>query len=278
VSVQKILLVTLLTLSGVASAQFDTSLLPFINEEARSRIEKEYAPAKPHKALALTETGAWQFVQGAASVEAAVASAVSRCQDRNPRHPCFAAAEDDRLVVKQRYSPESIYESALGLLKRATLSIEYYSNENRDTGVAPTGSFRRQDVHAPTPLTVPGAKTITTRELVELLRTSNPVVVNVLPWKEGVFAIPGTIWLQGMGRLLYRAEINELQTILAKVAPDKAAPLVLYCLSWECWLSYNVALNALDLGYKNVLWYRGGGQAWDEANLPLVRAKLYARF
>ena len=31
-----------------------------------------------------------------------------------------------------------------------------------------------------------------------------------------------------------------------------------YCEGAQCWESYNAALRALDLGYSNVLWYRGG--------------------
>jgi hypothetical protein len=44
--------------------------------------------------------------------------------------------------------------------------------------------------------------------------------------------------------------------------------LVFYCLSRECWMSYNAALRAIDAGYTNVLWYRGGLQAWQSAGLP----------
>lgn len=259
---------------GIA-AELSSASLPFLNEEARARIEKEYVPAQQPKALAMTETGRWHFTSRAADLDAARQRALALCQDRNPRYPCFVAAENDELVLQERYTPEAIYARAVEILKNAALSLEYYANENRDAGVASTKSFRMRDVHAPTPLAVPGAKTITTRELVELLKTSRPVLVNVLGWREGAFAIPGTVWIQGMGRQLYRGEVDELQTALAKVAPDKSAPLVLYCLSWECWLSYNATLNALQLGYTNVLWYRGGGEAWDQANLPVVRTKLY---
>jgi rhodanese-related sulfurtransferase len=27
-------------------------------------------------------------------------------------------------------------------------------------------------------------------------------------------------------------------------------------------MSYNAALRAINLGYRNVLWYRGGVEAW----------------
>ena len=46
----------------------------------------------------------------------------------------------------------------------------------------------------------------------------------------------------------------------------------------ECWLSYNAALTATDLGYTNLYWYRGGISAWNQARLPVVRTKLLKQF
>jgi len=37
----------------------------------------------------------------------------------------------------------------------------------------------------------------------------------------------------------------------------------------ECWESYNAALRALRLGYREVYWYRGGVASWQAAGLPL---------
>jgi PQQ-dependent catabolism-associated CXXCW motif protein len=157
--------------------------------------------------------------------------------------------------------------------------MESYSNEDRDDGIAPTNSRRTSNFHAPTPTSVPGAKTIKTRELVDLLTNSKPVLINVLDWQEGSFAIPGTIWIQGLGKdRLYRLDLEQIEALFTKIAPEKNAPLVFYCLSWECWASYNASLRALDLGYTNVLWYRGGIESWMQANLPTVRTRLYKQF
>jgi hypothetical protein len=38
-------------------------------------------------------------------------------------------------------------------------------------------------------------------------------------------------------------------------------------------MSYNAALRAINLGYKNVLWYRGGIEAWQRAGLPLTNTR-----
>jgi len=53
---------------------------------------------------------------------------------------------------------------------------------------------------------------------------------------------------------------------------NKQHPIVLYCLSPECWMSYNASLRAINLGYTNVLWYRGGIEAWKKAGLPVQKS------
>ncbi|MCB1568159.1 MAG: hypothetical protein KDI69_04995, partial [Xanthomonadales bacterium] len=39
-------------------------------------------------------------------------------------------------------------------------------------------------------------------------------------------------------------------------------PMVFYCQGPHCWMSYNAALRAIHLGYRQVYWYRGGVEAW----------------
>ncbi len=51
---------------------------------------------------------------------------------------------------------------------------------------------------------------------------------------------------------------------------DKSRLIVTYCASVQCWGSYNAALRAIHMGYKNVHWYRGGMEAWEQAGLPLA--------
>jgi rhodanese-related sulfurtransferase len=51
---------------------------------------------------------------------------------------------------------------------------------------------------------------------------------------------------------------------------NKQVPIVLYCQGPQCWMSYNAALRAINLGYKNVLWYRGGLEAWQRAGLQFA--------
>ncbi|MBM3346586.1 MAG: sulfurtransferase, partial [Betaproteobacteria bacterium] len=55
---------------------------------------------------------------------------------------------------------------------------------------------------------------------------------------------------------------------------EKSRPLVFFCVSAQCWLSYNAALQAVAAGYSRVYWYRGGIEAWRSAGLPLAAMAL----
>lgn len=55
---------------------------------------------------------------------------------------------------------------------------------------------------------------------------------------------------------------------LAKLPADKAATVVFFCNSGDCWRSYKAAAVVRDAGWKNVLWFRGGMPEWTEKGLP----------
>ena len=149
-----------------------------------------------------------------------------------------------------------------------------YGGEDRDWDVASTDALRTGSYHAPTPVTLSGAKPVTTHALAGSLKDSaKPVLVNVLTGK-WVAAVPGSVWLSGAGQ--GGSFDDPAQARLAKrleelTGGDKARPIVFYCLSAECWLSYNAALRARRLGYANAGWYRGGMESWKAAGLPVER-------
>jgi len=47
----------------------------------------------------------------------------------------------------------------------------------------------------------------------------------------------------------------------------KQIPVLFYCQSPQCWMSYNAALRAIIMRYTQVLWYRGGIEGWKMAGL-----------
>lgn len=151
-----------------------------------------------------------------------------------------------------------------------------YAQEARDWGVPPLAAVRKRDYHAPTPTSLPGARVIKTLQLKALLAQGGPVtVVDVLnPRRDGRArkSVPGAVWLPGAGSgEFYAAEKRRFaQALEAATQGDRQRPLVFLCLSSECWLSWNAALHALEAGYTDVLWYRGGTDAWHGASLELV--------
>jgi len=58
---------------------------------------------------------------------------------------------------------------------------------------------------------------------------------------------------------------------LAGQIPSKTTPIVFYCNGIKCGRSVKSAKIALAEGYKNVFWFRGGMQEWEEKGLPVVR-------
>jgi len=55
---------------------------------------------------------------------------------------------------------------------------------------------------------------------------------------------------------------------LAKLPADKNAPVVFFCNAGTCWKSYKASAMAVDAGYKQVAWFRGGMPEWTAKGLP----------
>lgn len=127
-------------------------------------------------------------------------------------------------------------------------------------------------------MSIPGARVIKTLELKAFLESNrNLIVIDVLGSKNRQ-SIPGALWMAGAGDgQFFGAEKSRFSTALDKLtAGDKTRPIVFLCLSSECWLSYNASLHAVEAGYKDVIWYRGGTNAWSGASLELVKAETVA--
>lgn len=151
--------------------------------------------------------------------------------------------------------------------------VTAFSFEDKNWNIEATTTPKSGLLHAPTPTSIPGARVIKTLELKALLDANrNVVVVDVLDSKTRK-SIPGAFWLPGAGDgQFYAAEKSRFTTALEKLTGgDKTRPLVFLCISSECWLSYNASLRALEAGYKDVIWYRGGTNSWTGASFELTK-------
>ena len=152
-----------------------------------------------------------------------------------------------------------------------------YADEDRDWGIAPTNRLRQQPYHGPTPLQIPGAQVVQTRQLQAMLsRRGSPILIDVLS-EDGHLTLAGAVWLPGAGHgANFLDPVQSILTrLLAQLAGgDTARPMVFFCANSQCWLSYNAALRAVAAGYSNVYWYRGGIEAWTAAGLPSARTAV----
>jgi len=147
-------------------------------------------------------------------------------------------------------------------------------DEDRDWGVEPVAEVRPKAYHAPTPITIPGARVVTTQALRQMLdQGPRPFLVDVLSG-QAHRTLPGSVWLNngGLGDFDAEEEKRFLVAIAKFVGSDKAKPIAFFCSGVECWLSYNAALRTAKAGYTNVLWYRGGIDSWRAAGHPVVTA------
>ncbi|HEY5581028.1 MAG TPA: rhodanese-like domain-containing protein [Rhodoferax sp.] len=246
--------------------------LPYVDQNAKQQWQK-YVDAKPNKAYAIAETGAWSWVQSKASEAEASAAAIAKCETF--AFPCFLFAVNGTAVWEKEHTAEAVGKRVKEKLKTAVLEGEFGKERETSFFVGPTESIGR-NYHSMTPPTIPGGKTYSTKELRDLMvGDAEPVLIDVLQGGERV-SIPGALLIPGAGVQESALLEERFAEVLAASVPDKSTPVVFFCLSYECWLSYNAALRAIRLGYKNVIWYRGGIEAWKAAKLPVLRAKPVA--
>jgi PQQ-dependent catabolism-associated CXXCW motif protein len=152
-----------------------------------------------------------------------------------------------------------------------------FSNELTDWNVPPQSELQT-NIGSETPSSIPGGRRVVTAEVLKLINTE-AVLIDVLRDNTGGHrTIPGAIYIPGAGDAgNFRDHIQRrLAQVLAQLtSQDANRELVFFCLGAECWESYNAALRAIQLGYRNVLWYRGGLQSWNAAKLPLQAAAGY---
>ncbi|MEZ5728194.1 MAG: rhodanese-like domain-containing protein [Burkholderiaceae bacterium] len=147
--------------------------------------------------------------------------------------------------------------------------------ERQDFGVPAVAELHRGPMHAPTPTSIPGGQLITTRAVVALLHTrrSPVLVLDVLGGPERLPGAQYAVPAHQPGSFDDATQQQFGQYLRQATRGNREQALVLYCQSPHCWMSYNAALRAIRLGYTNVLWYRGGIEAWKRAGQPTEPAR-----
>ena len=114
----------------------------------------------------------------------------------------------------------------------------------------------------PTPHSIPGATTIRTAELVQLMG-ERPLLIDdaVGSWGR---SLPGAMGLQGAGHtVLADSMLRRLaHTIDLLTDGNRGRPIVAFAVNAERRTGHNLALRLVELGNTRVYWYRGGLEAW----------------
>jgi rhodanese-related sulfurtransferase len=103
--------------------------------------------------------------------------------------------------------------------------------------------------------------TITREQLSSLLASADPpLLLEALPAKYFDDA-----HLPGAGNMPHDA----VAELAPRLAPDKTAPIVVYCANAACQNSRIAAVRLKQLGYADVRVYAAGKQDWVDAGLPV---------
>jgi len=58
---------------------------------------------------------------------------------------------------------------------------------------------------------------------------------------------------------------------LAAIINDKHTPVVFYCNGVKCARSVKAAKIAVESGYSNIFWFRGGWDEWINKGFPITK-------
>jgi PQQ-dependent catabolism-associated CXXCW motif protein len=92
--------------------------------------------------------------------------------------------------------------------------------------------------------------------------------------------LPGAVWMPDLGQVnLGQKERSQIEEALTQAnGGDPSRPIVVFERSSTYgWFGYHAVLRLLGMGYTNIYWYRGGLDAWHDAQLPLAQAEVGTR-
>lgn len=137
-------------------------------------------------------------------------------------------------------------------------------------------NYKMDQFRSAVPATLTGA-TVVDSEQAKILHESGQVkFIDVLPspkqppgMKEGDiwlpkkrFNIPDSIWLADVGYGVLSDEIEAyFKSNLREISQGGYDGLLFYCLT-DCWMSWNAAKRAIQMGYSDVYWFPGGVDEW----------------
>ena len=265
---------------GKISKGDDGSAVPFLNEKGRAEYKK-FLTTEYSRAFAIAEGGGSGQSSKRENRMQATASALYNC-NKSARNVCRVYTVNDDVVYSRYAAFEERSRQLLKDLARERFMFSQYGDELVDYRVPSTDTVRREDYHADTPLSLRGVNTVKTVDLVKMMVSHAPPILVDALGGDGHRTLPGAYWIRDAGFGGSESTSADIRDRLGVVLTgltrgNKAAPIVFFCVEARCWLSYNAALRARDLGYTAVHWYRGGTKAWGAAKLELLDAVQYGQ-
>ena len=163
-------------------------------------------------------------------------------------------------------------------------TVSLFANEAADFGASPSRVISANQISERAmlalPTTVPGVDTLTTVQLDAFLKTHPDAVLVDAVVGSTHRTLPGAYWLPELGVVtigqLERGQIeNAMRTA---TGGDPSRPVIVFERSSTFgWFGYHGVLRLLGMGYSNIYWYRGGLDAWHDAQFTLAQSQPWVK-
>ncbi len=157
--------------------------------------------------------------------------------------------------------------------------------------VAEPEGYREAPYKGEVPAGLTGATTVDTEEAHRLWEEDRVVFIDAMPrdvrpadlpegtiWRDKPRdSIPGAVWLPNVGYsgLGPEDEAYFRDGLRAVTGGDVTRPILFFCME-NCWMSWNAAKRAMEMGYQAVHWYPGGTDGWARAGYPTEQVEPLA--
>ena len=143
--------------------------------------------------------------------------------------------------------------------------------------------FRMDDYNAPVPVALAGAQVVDAQALAAAM-ANGTIAIDVLPasrrpatlpadrpWMPPPrMDVPGSLWWPEVGRGSISTALDAwFRARLAAATGGQTDKAIAFYCKANCWMSWNAAKRAIGYGYKKVLWFPGGAEAWAAAGFAL---------
>ena len=177
----------------------------------------------------------------------------------------------------------------LSLLASLLIALVIVTHSQASGNITEPQDYRMSDYRTPTPATLAGATVVDAVEVHALIKDNKQtVLIDVLPlerkppdfppdrlWRTPPrYNLPGSVWLPNVGDGPISPSFKQyfVENLENIVSTKYNPPLVFYCLV-DCWMSWNAAKRALELGYDNIYWFPGGTDEWEAMGYELEPSK-----